>query len=87
MIRANNYKITDSPDLGFYHDEDGENEVRFGFDNDSGLPEETAAARAPKSPCMSSKILSAFRALIFEISSGREVSAVSILNGFSCHGY
>lgn len=60
-------------------------EDSLGFDNDKGFPE--AAVLLPKSPCTSSKILSAFRARIFDISSGRDVSAVSTCRGFSCHGY
>jgi len=44
----------------------------LGFDSDKGLPEK-AAARAPKSPCTSNNILRALRALICDMSSGRDV--------------
>lgn len=61
------------------------NHDNFGLDSDNGLPA-NALARRPKSPCTSSKILSAFLARIFDKSSGREVRAVSILAGLSCQG-
>lgn len=73
-----------------YDDDDdegeGEDDTSLGFDNDKGLPD-AVAARNPKSPCTSSRILSAFRALILDISSGRDVRAVSICGGLSCQGY
>lgn len=60
-------------------------EDSLGDDSDKGTPDD--AALRPKSPCTSSRILSAFRALILVNSSGREVNAVSTCRGLSCQGY
>lgn len=71
-----------------YPDADDDGGDSLGFDKERGRPD-AIAARRPKSPWTSRRILRAFRARILDISSGRDVSAVSIWwdVGLSSQGY